>query len=93
MTDNDDILFALDDGVLTITLNRPDAGNAVTLDQRAQLTEWLERANEDHSIRCVVIGATGRFFCTGADLRAERDESALPGGRAGARSSATCDAP
>ena len=72
MTDDAaEILFEVDDGVLNVTLNRPDAGNAVTLDQRAQLMEWLERANEDHSIRCVVLGATGRFFCTGADLRVE----------------------
>jgi 2-(1,2-epoxy-1,2-dihydrophenyl)acetyl-CoA isomerase len=72
MTDDAaEILFEVDDGVLNITLNRPDAGNAVTLDQRAQMMEWLERANEDYSIRCVVIGATGRFFCTGADLRVE----------------------
>jgi 2-(1,2-epoxy-1,2-dihydrophenyl)acetyl-CoA isomerase len=80
MTDTADILFSLDDGVLTVTLNRPDAGNAVTLDQRTQLAEWLERANEDHSIRCVVIGATGRFFCTGADLRVEREETPRPEG-------------
>jgi 2-(1,2-epoxy-1,2-dihydrophenyl)acetyl-CoA isomerase len=80
MTDDADILFALDDGVLNITLNRPDAANAVTLEQRRQLGDWLERANEDHSIRCVVIGATGKFFCTGADLRAERDEAARPEG-------------
>lgn len=80
MTDTDDILFMLDDGVLNVTLNRPDAGNAVTLEQRTLLAEWLERANEDHAIRCVVIGATGRFFCTGADLRAERDELPRPEG-------------
>jgi 2-(1,2-epoxy-1,2-dihydrophenyl)acetyl-CoA isomerase len=65
---SDDILFAVDGGVLRITLNRPDMGNAVTQEQRRRLAEWLDRANEDHSIRCVVLGATGRFFCTGADL-------------------------
>ena len=65
-----EILFEVDDGVLNVTLNRPDAGNAVTLGQRVQLMQWLDRANEDHTIGCVVIGATGRFFCTGADLRA-----------------------
>jgi len=77
---NDDIIFAVDDGVLRITLNRPDMGNAVTQDQRRQLGEWIERANENHTIRCVVLGATGRFFCTGADLSAPRDEAPLPEG-------------
>jgi 2-(1,2-epoxy-1,2-dihydrophenyl)acetyl-CoA isomerase len=80
MTDDADILFDVDDGVLNVTLNRPDAGNAVTLEQRSQLLEWIERANEDHTIRCVVIGATGRFFCTGADLRVTRDETPAPDG-------------
>jgi 2-(1,2-epoxy-1,2-dihydrophenyl)acetyl-CoA isomerase len=65
---NADILFTVEHAILRVTLNRPDMGNAVTQDQRQQLSEWIERANEDNSIRCVVIGATGRFFCTGADL-------------------------
>jgi 2-(1,2-epoxy-1,2-dihydrophenyl)acetyl-CoA isomerase len=80
-TTDDDILFAVDEGVLRITLNRPDAGNAVTLDQRLQLAEWIERANEDHSIRCVVLGATGRFFCTGADLSGSAPAAPPPPGQ------------
>ena len=42
------------------------------------MIEWIERANEDPSIRCVVIGATGRFFCTGADLRGGTETSLGP---------------
>jgi 2-(1,2-epoxy-1,2-dihydrophenyl)acetyl-CoA isomerase len=57
-------------GVARITLNRPDAGNAITAGQRDQLIDWLHEAGADRSTRCVVIAATGRFFCTGADLRA-----------------------
>ena len=81
MSDNEEILFAVDDGIMRVTLNRPEMGNAVTQDQRARLAEWIERANEDHSIRCVVIGATGRFFCTGADLRTQREPVELPEGQ------------
>jgi 2-(1,2-epoxy-1,2-dihydrophenyl)acetyl-CoA isomerase len=65
----DEITFALDDGILRATLTRPDQGNAMTHDQRSRLLAWLDRANEDPGVRCVVLGATGRFFCTGADLR------------------------
>ncbi len=65
----DEITFALEDGILRATLTRPEAGNALTHDQRSRLLAWLDRANEDPGIRCVVIGASGRFFCTGADLR------------------------
>jgi len=78
---NDEILFDVDDGILRITLNRPDMGNAVTQDQRRRLTEWIDRANEDDAIRCVVLGATGRFFCTGADLSAPRDAPPPPADR------------
>jgi 2-(1,2-epoxy-1,2-dihydrophenyl)acetyl-CoA isomerase len=60
----------VDDGVARITLNRPDAGNAITAGQRDQLIDWLHEAGADPQTRCVVIAATGRFFCTGADLRA-----------------------
>jgi 2-(1,2-epoxy-1,2-dihydrophenyl)acetyl-CoA isomerase len=65
----EEITFRLEDGILRATLTRPEAGNAMTHDQRRRLLAWLERANEDPGVRCVVLGATGRFFCTGADLR------------------------
>jgi 2-(1,2-epoxy-1,2-dihydrophenyl)acetyl-CoA isomerase len=81
MSDNDEIIFTVEDGILRVTLNRPEMGNAVTQDQRRQLAEWIDRANEDHAIRCVVIGATGRFFCTGADLRTQRAAVELPEGQ------------
>ena len=72
----EDILLDITDGVARITLNRPDAGNSVTREQRELLGTWLTRANEDPSIRCVVLGATGRFFCTGADLSGLASEQA-----------------
>ncbi len=65
----DEITFSLDEGILRMTLTRPDAGNAMTHSQRTAILAWLERANEDPAVRCVVLAATGRFFCTGADLR------------------------
>ena len=65
----DEITFKLEDGILWATMTRPDQGNAMTHDQRQRLMAWLDRANEDPAVRCVVIGATGRFFSTGADLR------------------------
>jgi 2-(1,2-epoxy-1,2-dihydrophenyl)acetyl-CoA isomerase len=68
-TQAEEITHDVRDGVAWITLNRPQAGNSITADQRELLIGWLEQANADHDVRCVVIGATGRFFCTGADLR------------------------
>jgi 2-(1,2-epoxy-1,2-dihydrophenyl)acetyl-CoA isomerase len=77
----EEILFDVaDNGVLTITINRPDAGNSLTTPQRELIMEWLARADEDPRIRCVVIRATGRFFCTGADLRQQADPPPRPEG-------------
>ena len=64
----DGVRFDVADGIATITIDRPQAGNALTSAQRARMVEWFARADEDLAIRCVVLQATGRFFCTGADL-------------------------
>ncbi|QEV18658.1 enoyl-CoA hydratase/isomerase family protein [Streptomyces alboniger] len=63
------ILHATDNGVSWITLNRPDAMNAVTRDQRERVISLLGEASDDPAVRAVVITATGKGFCAGADLR------------------------
>ncbi|MDF6044129.1 enoyl-CoA hydratase-related protein [Streptomyces sp. JH14] len=63
------VLHATDNGVSWITLNRPEAMNAVTWDQRERLIALLADASADPSVRAVVLTATGRGFCAGADLR------------------------
>jgi 2-(1,2-epoxy-1,2-dihydrophenyl)acetyl-CoA isomerase len=61
------------DGVTWITLNRPEAGNALTPDQRNRIIALLDDVNTDVAVRAVVLTATGdRAFCTGADLRIDR---------------------
>jgi enoyl-CoA hydratase/carnithine racemase len=56
------------DGVLTITLDRPDQLNAFTTEMQAELIAAFDRADEDRSVRCVVVTGRGRGFCAGADL-------------------------
>ncbi|MGW2228104.1 enoyl-CoA hydratase/isomerase family protein [Streptomyces formicae] len=63
------ILHTTDNGVSWITLNRPDAMNAVTWDQRERVIALLADASADPAVRAVVITATGKGFCAGADLR------------------------
>ena len=75
-----DILVARDGGVLTLILNRPDAHNAITPDQRNFLADEFARASEDLAVRAVIFTATGRGFCTGADLRVARPEQVRPPG-------------
>ena len=57
-------------GVAWLVLNRPDAGNALTRDQRRRIQDCLEEAGEDLGVRAIVLTASGdRHFCTGGDLR------------------------
>jgi 2-(1,2-epoxy-1,2-dihydrophenyl)acetyl-CoA isomerase len=69
-----------DGGVLWLTLNRPEAANAVTPDQRDRLIALLEDASGRLEVRAVVITATGKHFCTGADLRNSRQGPMRPEG-------------
>ncbi|MER5938505.1 enoyl-CoA hydratase [Streptomyces sp. NPDC001928] len=63
------VLHATDNQVCRITLNRPDALNAITPDQRERLIQLLAEASADPAVRAVVLTGTGRGFCAGADLR------------------------
>ncbi|MFJ8016571.1 enoyl-CoA hydratase/isomerase family protein [Streptomyces sp. NPDC096339] len=63
------ILHRTDNNVSWITLNRPDAMNALTWDQRERVITLLADASADPAVRAVVITATGKGFCAGADLR------------------------
>lgn len=75
------ILRRLEDGVAWITLNRPDAGNALTPAMRDQLGLWLEEASVDLAVRAVVLtGAGEKGFCTGADLRSGVPDTSRPEG-------------
>jgi 2-(1,2-epoxy-1,2-dihydrophenyl)acetyl-CoA isomerase len=77
---DDQLTVREDAGVLWLTLNRPEAANAVTPDQRDRMIELLVDANARVEVRAVVITATGKHFCTGADLRASRPGPARPEG-------------
>jgi 2-(1,2-epoxy-1,2-dihydrophenyl)acetyl-CoA isomerase len=67
-----ELLYSVEGGVARITLNRPDAANAITPDQRNTVIRLLEEATTDLHVRVVVITATGKHFCTGADLRVSK---------------------
>jgi 2-(1,2-epoxy-1,2-dihydrophenyl)acetyl-CoA isomerase len=76
---DEQVLHRIEDGVAWITLNRPDAANAITYQQRNRVIEHLEAASADYHVRAVVVTAAGtRHFCTGADLRAGQPDIAKP---------------
>ncbi|MEU1663417.1 enoyl-CoA hydratase-related protein [Streptomyces sparsogenes] len=63
------VRHATDNGVAWITLNRPAAMNAITPDQRERLISLFDDASADPAVGAVVLTATGKGFCAGADLR------------------------
>jgi 2-(1,2-epoxy-1,2-dihydrophenyl)acetyl-CoA isomerase len=77
---DEQVIAREDGGVLWLTLNRPEAANAVTPDQRDRLIALLEDASGRLEVRAVVITATGKHFCTGADLRNSRQGPVRPEG-------------
>lgn len=64
--DQERILYALDNGVATITLNRPEVMNALSTDLRLSLRAAIDRAAAE--ARVIVLTGTGRAFCSGQDL-------------------------
>ncbi len=79
-TDYQCLLVKQDGGVLTITMNRPEKLNAFNDTMLGELTEVVESAAQDNSVRCLVITGAGRAFGSGQDLtsfaeRTTTDES------------------
>ncbi|UNO40074.1 enoyl-CoA hydratase-related protein [Streptomyces sp. MST-110588] len=65
----DTVLYDVTDAVATITLNRPDAMNAMNTEAKVALRDALHRAAADPVVRAVLLTATGRAFCVGQDLK------------------------
>src|SRR6201995_119444 len=61
------ILTEKDDGVLTITLNRPERLNAGTGQMGQELREAFDDADADDAVRAIIVTGAGRGFCAGAD--------------------------
>jgi enoyl-CoA hydratase/carnithine racemase len=83
------ILYDHADGVVTITLNRPDRLNAVNTTVIGELVAAFDQADDDDGVRAVIVTGAGRAFCAGADLggggqtfanRSERPEDHRDGG-------------
>lgn len=62
------VLYEASDGILTLTLNRPDRMNAFTPAMLGELIEAFDQSDADDDVRVVVVTGAGRAFCAGADL-------------------------
>jgi len=56
------------DYILTLTLHRPEALNAFTVEMANELIDVFNKASEDDNIRVIVVTGSGRAFCAGMDL-------------------------
>jgi len=63
-----DFIYTVENSIATITLNRPEVLNALTLEIYAQLRDLFEDLRYDESVKAVVITGTGRAFCSGGDV-------------------------
>ena len=73
-TGTQDLLADLDSGVLTLTLNRPEARNAMSGAMTAALADQLAKAELDSEVKVVVLTGAGKGFCAGGDVKG-MDES------------------
>jgi enoyl-CoA hydratase/carnithine racemase len=66
-----DVLYEVgDDGVATITINRPERMNALRPQTGAEMRMAIEAARDDESVRCILVTGAGRGFCAGDDFQA-----------------------
>src|SRR3546814_347239 len=61
--------LAIEGGVATVTINRPEAKNAITIDMREQLWTAFENLSENDDVRAVILTGAGDAFCAGMDVK------------------------
>ena len=60
--------YQVEDGILTLTLNRPERMNAFNGPMRRELIAAFDAADADDAVRVIIVTGAGRAFCAGADL-------------------------
>jgi len=71
-----DLIETVEDGVATLTLNRPESLNALSDEIRRGLLESIHRLGADDSVGCIVLTGSGRGFCAGGDVKSMGERSA-----------------
>ena len=88
-TGTNDLLASLDGGVLTLTMNRPEARNAMSNAMTGALADQLASAELNADVKCVVLTGAGKGFCAGGDVKAMA--GAGDGGGGGGTAAMTLD--
>src|SRR5260221_13425123 len=74
----DTLLYEIDDGIATVTLNRPQALNAFNFAMQQDLAALIPTIASDDTVRCVILTGAGRAFCAGGDIRDMADSDPAP---------------
>ena len=72
---SDDLIEEMSDGVVTLTMNQPEARNAMTGPMMSKMHEALPRLAADKSVRCLVLTGAGEAFCAGGDVKGFASEA------------------
>lgn len=75
---NDSVLFEVRENVAHVTLNRPQAGNALDLEMAKELMAVASRCESDHKVRAVLLRGAGNSFCVGGDIKVFAAQQHLP---------------
>ena len=62
------VLFNIENGIATITLNRPEFYNAISQELKTELLDALDVAKNDDDVKCIILTGAGKGFCAGADM-------------------------
>jgi len=76
--DYQDIIYTEENGIATMTLNRPDKMNAFSLGMQDSMYRVVENASQDRTVRVLIITGAGRAFCSGADVKSLAEGSNRP---------------
>ena len=71
-----ELLESVEDGIATLTMNRPDARNALTREMMQALAEALPRLASDPAVRALVLTGAGKAFCSGGDVKGFAERAA-----------------
>jgi enoyl-CoA hydratase/carnithine racemase len=77
-TGTEQLLCRVEERVAVLTLNRPEARNALTWEMKAALAEWVPRLGADPSVGCLLLTGAGGAFCAGGDTKSMAKEGRLP---------------
>ena len=79
----DSLILDIDQGIATVTLNRPDKRNAISDSMRSEFITVMEQLSADTAIRAVVVTGAGKGFCAGGDIDGMQQRMQAPAGEIG----------